>query len=59
MPGLWLTEGGQSAAGSLIDYVIEDSSAFNDIAYEAERKETTVDCSSYSPGWSAVATSST
>lgn len=42
VPGMWLTEGGQSAAGALIDYVIEDSSAFNDVAYEAERKGTTV-----------------
>lgn len=42
VPGMWLTEGGQSAAGALIDYVIEDSSAYNDVAYESERKNTTV-----------------
>jgi len=42
VPGMWLTEGGQSAAGALIDHVIEDSSAFSDISYEAEEKGTTV-----------------
>ncbi|GAB4460772.1 MAG: FGGY-family carbohydrate kinase [Armatimonadaceae bacterium] len=42
VPGMWLTEGGQSAAGSLIDHVIEDSSAYNDVAYEADRQKTTV-----------------
>lgn len=42
VPGMWLTEGGQSAAGALIDHVIEDSSAFKDISYEAEEKGTTV-----------------
>lgn len=42
VPGMWLTEGGQSAAGALIDYVIEDSSAYKDISYEADRQRTTV-----------------
>jgi FGGY-family pentulose kinase len=42
VPGMWLTEGGQSAAGSLIDHIIQDSSAYNDVAYEADRKGVTV-----------------
>jgi FGGY-family pentulose kinase len=42
VPGTWLTEGGQSAAGALIDHVIEDSSAYRDIAYEADHRKTTV-----------------
>lgn len=42
VPGFWLTEGGQSAAGSLIDYVIEDSSAYKDFAYQADSEGTTV-----------------
>ncbi|MBC8139575.1 MAG: FGGY-family carbohydrate kinase [Fibrella sp.] len=42
VPGMWLTEGGQSAAGQLIDHVIEDSSAFADLAYVAEERETTI-----------------
>jgi FGGY-family pentulose kinase len=42
VPGLWLTEGGQSAAGSLIDHVIQDSSAYAALAYEADAKKTTV-----------------
>lgn len=42
VPGMWLTEGGQSAAGALIDYVIEDSSGYQDLSYEADRQETTI-----------------
>ncbi len=42
VPGMWLTEGGQSAAGQLIDHVIEDSSAFADLAYVAEERGTTI-----------------
>jgi FGGY-family pentulose kinase len=42
VPGFWLTEGGQSAAGSLIDYVIEDSSESQALHYEAERAGKTV-----------------
>jgi FGGY-family pentulose kinase len=42
VPGFWLTEGGQSAAGALIDYVIEDSSAYKELAYEADSKQITV-----------------
>ncbi len=36
VPGLWLTEGGQSAAGSLIDFVVEDSSEHARLAHDAE-----------------------
>ncbi len=42
VPGYWLTEGGQSAAGALIDFVIEDSSEYRDLAYRAESEGTTV-----------------
>lgn len=42
VPGMWLTEGGQSAAGSLIDFVIEDSSEYHNLASRAERGGTTV-----------------
>lgn len=42
VPGRWLTEGGQSAAGQLIDHIIEDSSAFADLAYVAEERGTTI-----------------
>ncbi len=42
VPGMWLTEGGQSAAGQLIDHVIEDSSAFADLAYVSEERGTTI-----------------
>ncbi|HVK01954.1 MAG TPA: FGGY-family carbohydrate kinase [Armatimonadaceae bacterium] len=42
VPGAWLTEGGQSAAGALIDHVIEDSSEYRDLAYQAEKNGTTV-----------------
>lgn len=42
VPGYWLTEGGQSAAGALIDFVIEDSSAYRSLAARAESEGTTV-----------------
>jgi FGGY-family pentulose kinase len=42
VPGMWLTEGGQSAAGALIDYVIEDSASFASLSYRAEAENTTV-----------------
>lgn len=42
VPGTWLTEGGQSAAGALIDYVIEDSGAYKELAYEADERRATV-----------------
>jgi hypothetical protein len=42
VPDLWLTEGGQSAAGALIDYAIENSAAYPTLAREARDKKTTV-----------------
>ncbi len=41
IPGLWLNEGGQSATGSLIDYVIRNNSSAHDI--EALAKEAGTD----------------
>ncbi|MBI4427669.1 MAG: FGGY-family carbohydrate kinase [Ignavibacteriales bacterium] len=37
IPGLWLTEGGQSATGSLLDHVIHNNSAYPSLAQEAEK----------------------
>lgn len=42
VPGLWLTEGGQSAAGALIDYVVQNNAAYPDLAREAGEKDTSV-----------------
>jgi FGGY-family pentulose kinase len=42
VPGTWLTEGGQSAAGALIDYAIENHAAHAVLAREARDKNTTV-----------------
>lgn len=42
IPGLWLTEGGQSATGSLIDHVIHENSSYNSAVHDAERKGETV-----------------
>ncbi len=42
VPGMWLTEGGQSASGSLIDHVIADSGAAEELRREARREGTTV-----------------
>ena len=36
IPGMWLNEGGQSATGSLIDYVIRNNSSFGKIASSAK-----------------------
>jgi len=36
IPGMWLNEGGQSAAGSLIDHIIEDSACYHELCKEAE-----------------------
>jgi FGGY-family pentulose kinase len=41
IPDMWLNEGGQSATGSLIDYVIKNNSSFQEI--EALAKEANVD----------------
>jgi len=42
IPGLWLTEGGQSATGSLLDYMIRNSVRSSEIMREAERQRQTV-----------------
>ncbi len=42
VPGMWLTEGGQSATGSLIDYVIRESSRYEQIREEAAEAGVTV-----------------
>ena len=42
IPGMWLSEGGQSATGSLLDFIIRDTAAFPAIQKEAnDRKLTT------------------
>jgi FGGY-family pentulose kinase len=42
IPGLWLTEGGQSATGALIDHIIESHWASEGLRTEAKRSDTTV-----------------
>lgn len=42
VPDLWLTEGGQSATGSLIDHVIFSHAHAAELKQEAESRETTV-----------------
>ncbi|MBN1881716.1 MAG: FGGY-family carbohydrate kinase [Deltaproteobacteria bacterium] len=42
IPGMWLTEGGQSATGSLIDHVIFSHSASAPLAEEAKAAGTTI-----------------
>ncbi len=42
IPGLWLTEGGQSATGALIDHVIESHARGPELAAEARRRGTSV-----------------
>jgi len=42
VPGLWLTEGGQSATGALIDHVIQSHALAPTLAAEAKRQATTV-----------------
>lgn len=42
IPGYWLTEGGQSATGALIDHCIRSSSLAPSLAAEAGKKGTTV-----------------
>ncbi len=37
LPGLWLNEGGQSAAGALLDWTIRQGDAWPDLAAEAKR----------------------
>lgn len=42
VPGMWLTEGGQSSAGSAIDYVIADHANAPALRAEADTKSVTV-----------------
>jgi FGGY-family pentulose kinase len=42
VPGLWLTEGGQSATGALLDHVIHTHARAAELRAEAERRDTTV-----------------
>jgi FGGY-family pentulose kinase len=42
VPGMWLTEGGQSATGALIDHTIESHARGRELADEARAKKTTV-----------------
>lgn len=42
VPGLWLTEGGQSATGSLIDHVVNSHPAAAEVQREADVHKTTV-----------------
>ena len=42
VPGMWLTEGGQSTAGSAIDHVIADHANASNLAAEAKRARKTV-----------------
>jgi FGGY-family pentulose kinase len=38
LPGMWLNEGGQSATGALIDFVIENNAAYPDLLKRAQAK---------------------
>jgi FGGY-family pentulose kinase len=42
VPGMWLTEGGQSATGSLIEHVIDVHARGRELRDRAKREETTV-----------------
>ena len=42
IPGMWLTEGGQSATGALIDHVVHAHARGPELAEEARRRGTTV-----------------
>ena len=42
VPGLWLTEGGQSATGALIDHTIRSHARGTELEREAKRRSTTV-----------------
>lgn len=42
VPGAWLTEGGQSATGSLVDYTIRNNSAYPELVRRAETSGRTV-----------------
>lgn len=42
IPGLWLTEGGQSATGALIDHVVSSHARYPELQREAKRRGTSV-----------------
>lgn len=42
IPGMWLTEGGQSATGSLLDYIIKENSAYPIIKNNASERRISV-----------------
>ena len=42
IPGLWLTEGGQSATGSLLDFIIRNNNKYDLITEEAKKRTVTV-----------------
>ena len=42
IPGMWLTEGGQSATGALIDHTISSHARGAELAAQAKREKTTV-----------------
>ena len=42
LPQMWLNEGGQSATGSLIDYVIQNNASYDDIVRTAQSHNTDV-----------------
>lgn len=48
VPGLWLTEGGQSATGALLDHILESHSAYRGLSERA--KEEGEGCSAFPPG---------
>ena len=42
IPGMWLTEGGQSATGALIDHVLQSHARYAELASQAASRSTTV-----------------
>ena len=42
VPGMWLTEGGQSATGALIDHVVQTHARARELTADAERRGATV-----------------
>lgn len=42
LPDMWLTEGGQSTSGSLVDYMIKENSRHEDIKKQAEQNNQSV-----------------